>query len=133
MSYRFVKRQNAIGWDWYLESDDCSSWVSQLVKEVIETLETENAKLREERDHWHVEQVHAYGNWEDAHKRAAELQAENTKLRELAAILCHCMQIKASCDDCRISGHKGELARDPLCACDGLHEMLRDLGVDVNG
>lgn len=62
-----------------------------------------------------------------------ELLTENAKLRELAAILCHCMQIKASCDDCRISGHKGELARDPLCACDGLHEMLRDLGVEVNG
>ena len=47
MSYKFMKRQNAIGWDWYLESDDCSSWVSQLVKEVIEELEAENARLRE--------------------------------------------------------------------------------------
>ena len=46
-------------------------------------LKNENAKLREERDHWHVEQVHAYGNWEDAHKRATELEAENAKLREL--------------------------------------------------
>ena len=45
----------------------------------------ENAKLREERDHWHVEQVHAYGNWEDAHKRATELEAENAKLREFAS------------------------------------------------
>lgn len=48
MSYRFVKRKDAIGWDWYLlESDDCSSWVSPFVKEAIETLEAENAKLRE--------------------------------------------------------------------------------------
>lgn len=48
MSYRFVKRHNAIGWDWYLlESDECESWVSQSVKEVIETLEADNAKLRE--------------------------------------------------------------------------------------
>lgn len=44
----------------------------------------ENAKLREERDHWHVEQVHAYGNWEDAYKRAVELEEQNAKLRELA-------------------------------------------------
>lgn len=42
----------------------------------------ENAKLKEERDHWRVEQVHAYGNWEDAHERATELEAENAKLRE---------------------------------------------------
>lgn len=48
-------------------------------------LEEENDKLRVERDHWHVEQVHAYGNWEDAHKRASELEAENAKLRELAS------------------------------------------------
>lgn len=60
------------------------------------------------------------------------LKAENAKLRKLAAILCHCMQIKALCDDCCIDGHKGELARDPLCACDGLHRMLRELGVEVN-
>ena len=45
-------------------------------------LKAENAKLREERDHWHVEQVHAYGNWEDAHKRATELEAESDRLRE---------------------------------------------------
>ena len=42
----------------------------------------ENAKLREERNHWHVEQVHAYGNWEDTYKRAVELESENAKLRE---------------------------------------------------
>lgn len=47
MSYRFVKRQNTIGWDWYLESGDCSSWVSQPTKEIIESLESENDKLRE--------------------------------------------------------------------------------------
>ena len=59
-------------------------------------------------------------------------ERENAKLRKLAAILCHCMQIKALCDDCCIDGHKGELARDPLCACDGLHRMLCELGVEVN-
>lgn len=42
----------------------------------------ENARLREERDHWHVEQVHAYGNWEDAHKRAIELEKQNARLQE---------------------------------------------------
>lgn len=50
-------------------------------------LERENVKLREERDHWHVEQVHAFGNWEDSYKRAVELEAENTKLRKLVGHL----------------------------------------------
>jgi hypothetical protein len=52
----------------------------------LDNLKDENIKLREERDHWHVEQVHAYGNWEDAYRRAAELEAENAKLRELVQI-----------------------------------------------
>ena len=50
-----------------------------------EQLKAENAKLREERDHWHVEQVHAYGNWEDAHKRVIELEKQNAELREQLA------------------------------------------------
>lgn len=59
------------------------------------------------------------------------LEAENAKLRNLAHILCHCMQIHAECDDCRLNGAKGELAFDPLCACDGLHELLREVGIEV--
>ena len=47
MSAKLVKRYNAIGWDWYLVSDECESWVSHDVKEYIEQLESENAKLRE--------------------------------------------------------------------------------------
>lgn len=53
------------------------------MEEQIAALERRNAELREERDHWHVEQVHAYSNWEDAHKRAVDLEDENAKLREL--------------------------------------------------
>ncbi|MBR2684050.1 MAG: hypothetical protein IKE22_12385 [Atopobiaceae bacterium] len=59
-----------------------------------------------------------------------ELEADNDKLRELAHILLHCMQIHAECDDCRLNGAKGELALDPLCACDGLHDLLRELGLE---
>lgn len=50
----------------------------------VDELRDENAKLRSERDYWRVEQVHAYSNWEDTHKYAAKLKAENDKLRELA-------------------------------------------------
>lgn len=70
-------------------------WASEPVfdrtREYVEVLEAENAKLREERNHWHVEQVHAYSNWEDAHKRATELGLENAKLREL---------VQYTCDEC---------------------------------
>lgn len=62
-----------------------------------------------------------------------QLQAENAKLRELVDILCFCMQIHKRCDDCRLNGAKGELGlgHDPLLACDGLHEMLKELGIEV--
>jgi hypothetical protein len=67
----------------------------------------------------------------DIANKVSELDAENAKLRNLAHILCHCMQIHAECDDCRLNGAKGELAFDPLCACDGLHELLRETGIEV--
>lgn len=60
------------------------------VADLQEALE-ENAKLREERDHWHVEQVHAFGNWEDAHKHATELEAENARLRRLARLMARAL------------------------------------------
>lgn len=62
----------------------------------------------------------------------ADVMEENAKLRELVRILCHCMQINAKCDDCRLNGAKGELALDPLCACDGLHKLLREIGIEVD-
>ena len=61
----------------------------------------------------------------------ARLESENTGLRRLAAVLCHCMQVDRECDDCMLNGAKGELAHDPLLACEGLHEMLRELGIEV--
>ena len=67
--------------------------------------------------------------WHSQELKAA--MDENAKLRELASILCFCMQVHAQCDDCKLNGAKGELAHDPLCACDGLHEILRELGIEV--
>lgn len=63
--------------------------------------------------------------------KVASLEAESAGLRELASILCFCMQIHKQCDDCKLNGAKGELARDPLCACRELHAMLRELGIEV--
>ena len=64
--------------------DQCFFYQDMALKHgrMYNALKDESAKLREERDYWHVEQVHAYGNWEDAYKRAAELELENAKLRE---------------------------------------------------
>lgn len=70
--------------------------------------------------------AHLESDLEDAKGRG-----ENAKLRNLVHILCHCMQIHSECDDCRLNGAKGKLAFDPLCACDGLHELLRELGIEV--
>ena len=87
----------------------------------------ENAKLKEERDHWRVEQVHAYGNWEDAHKRATELEAENAKLRELVRELLPCYQWSDCYDGCMA-------ADGPLCPNPAkLTERARELGVEVDG
>ena len=95
------------------------------IEEDKRELQTENAKLREERDHWHVEQVHAYGNWEDAHKRASELELENAKLREL---------VRIAIEYC-VNGYCAEEDECPLYesrhSC-RLHTEARDLGVDVD-
>ena len=84
-------------------------------------LEAENAKLRKERDHWHVEQVHAYGNWEDAYKYASKLEAENAKLRELAKAAWGCVNRHVSCDECRM-----------VCYGCTLQSAMRELGIEVN-
>ena len=47
MSGTLAKHSNALGWAWYLDTDEGSYWVSHPVKEHIDSLEAENAKLRE--------------------------------------------------------------------------------------
>lgn len=103
---------------------ECALNEAQALRRQVDALQAANAKLREELDA-------AKHDLSLFSEKIVATSAENVRLRELAAILCHCMQIKASCDDCRINGHKGELASDPLCACDSLHEMLRELGIEV--
>lgn len=92
------------------------------MEEQVASLERRNAELREERDHWHVEQVHAYGNWEDAHKRAVELEEQNAKLRELLRAAWRCIHTGVNCSDCRLIGG----------GCT-LQTSIRELGIEVNG
>lgn len=61
------------------------------------------------------------------HKR---LQAENTKLRELAEILVHCMDDADGCDTCPVNGNPYDV-RSEWAACDSLRELLNDVGVMV--
>lgn len=48
----------------------------------VQELTAERDELRKECSRWHVEQVHAYGNWEDVHEYAKKLEAERDELRD---------------------------------------------------
>lgn len=101
-------------------------WYDDELREALD----ENAKLREERNHWHVEQVHAYGNWEDTYKRAVELELENTKLRELMRVMAYCNQFRRDCDGCSMNDAAGIITE--RAGCDELLARLRELGVEVD-
>lgn len=105
----------------------------------VEAEKQRNAKLLEAAEKWMAKAAHFEAeNAKLVVKLNAEhivrqnVEIENAKLRELASILCFCMQVHKQCDDCKLNGAKGELVHDPLCACDGLHEILRELGIEVN-
>lgn len=57
------------------------------------------------------------------------LQAENTKLRELMHIMAYCMQYERECDECKLNGADGVVTEH--VGCDGLHERLCELGIEV--
>ncbi len=93
----------------------------------IDELCQENERLRADQAHWEL------GNCPSCPNVVSLQEAleQNAKLRELASTLCFCMQVHTQCDDCKLNGAKGEFAHDQLCACDGLHEILRELGIEV--
>ena len=81
----------------------------------LPAIEAENAKLREERNHWHVEQVHAYSNWENAYRRVSELESENAELRELCSELLRMAE-----------------SNDPdFLHWPEIHDELRKVGVEI--
>ena len=84
-------------------------------KRQAERLAAENAKLREERDHWRVEQVHAYGNWEDTYKRASELEDENAKLRELLKNALTYIEYEGCGVECPETGNSATLTSCDAC------------------
>lgn len=127
---KFVKRQNAIGWDWYLETDEESSWVSHMVKEYIERLEAENAKLRDAM--YSNAKRHALQHMgEDELRIWATQQAEHIKeLREVVDIFIHCIGGLHSCYTCPVKGNPYDYQHD-WGACDELRDMLVDMGFEV--
>lgn len=56
-----------------------------------------------------------------------KLQAENAKLRELVCTMAYCMQYERECDGCRLNGADGAVTEP--AGCDGLRELMRELGV----
>lgn len=63
-----------------------------------------------------------------AEVEASELEAENAKLLELVRVMAYCMQYERECDGCRLNGADGTITA-PV-GCDGLHERLRELGIE---
>lgn len=60
---------------------------------------------------------------------AADMQAENAKLRELVLTFYHCTT-SGECDECPINGGcPVHLMPDTIC--DTIHERMRELGVEV--
>ena len=60
----------------------------------------------------------------------ADLEAENAKLRELVRTLAYCANDMAVCDDCPVNGSHYMTVRQSFC--DGMADLLRELGVEVD-
>ena len=64
--------------------------------------------------------------------RVGELEAENAKLRELVRVMAYCMQEGTDCDGCKLNDGAGRIeALDAFWACDGLHDRMREFGIEV--
>lgn len=57
------------------------------------------------------------------------LRAENAKLRELVHTIFYCMQQERDCDGCAMNGAEGAITEH--VGCDGLREVLRELGIEA--
>lgn len=117
---------------------DDGDWVAgpisaNVLREAADTIESLRTMLQEtqtEANHWKVEQVHAYGNWEDACKRVRELEANDgtrwhdlfgTPERALLTIASWCTHSDGSCVGCPVYGSDVDDCSD----CDALLEWLR--------
>ena len=56
-----------------------------------------------------------------------QLKAENAKLRNVAGVMAYCMQAERDCDGCKMNGGAGKVTEP--AGCDGLLDLLRELGV----
>ena len=58
---------------------------------------------------------------------------ENARLRELVRVMAYCMHEGKDCDGCKLNDGAGRIeALDAAWACDGLHDRMRELGVEVD-
>lgn len=105
--------------------DDGSDWTwHDVACKIADEIDAENARLKKERNHWRVERVHARSNWEDAYKRATELEAENAKLRELVRDFDKCLDTILG-----LTGCKGFVILPDQELFDSLPVRMCELGV----
>ena len=105
------------------ESDAGTMYANtKALHELLQESRAENAELRKEL----AADEPLFETLNDANDR---LLAENAELRELVRVMAYCMQYERECDGCRLNGADGTITA-PV-GCDGLHERLRELGVEV--
>lgn len=74
---------------------------------------------------------HAYA-YEAGYKDGLEAaQVETVKLWELVHILVHCMSEVDNCDLCPLNDNPYDVSVDHWFACDGLHDLLSDVGIET--
>lgn len=87
-------------------------------------LREENAKLLQDR----------YERDDENLRLASEYMgalAQNEMLRELVRILYYCGLPWKDCDKCAMNGAEMHVSIDELQFCDGMHDRLYELGIEV--
>ena len=152
----YVRDQRQLA-DWLRKArgaKKAARWYTSKIRE----LESENDKLRAERDEWHrvaVSKQDIIDHMRDARtentklrKRIAELEellpdsgrwfsaetvdayvAENAKLMKIVSCLLTCASDTGDCDRCPLNGGTGDW--DSRDFCDGLLDSLRELRFEV--
>lgn len=109
----------------------------RMLSEAADTIISLRNRLQEAQggvDHWRTEQVHAYGNREDAYKRVVELEANNgtrwhelfgTPERAAKTVSAMCSHGIWSCDGCPLFDEGVEHCESELGDTPSLLEWLR--------
>lgn len=81
-------------------------------------------------DGWTASRINEYN--EDVIKERDELRRENAKLRELVRIMYYCNLPWKNCDKCVMNGADMDLQVSDIEFCDGLNDLMREIGIEVD-